>query len=283
MTVAAMPSQVSFSGASALEYTRQAVAFGPRPPGSLANRKLQAHIKQHLKTHGWEVLEDAFQAGTPAGKLPMNNLIGRKRGGSGRAVAFTGHFDTKLYREFRFVGANDGGASTGFLMEMARVLGGQTQRDDVYLVWFDGEEALGEWSATDGVHGSRHLAARWALDGTIAKIKALINVDMIGDKDLNILLEMNSTAWLRQLVWQTARDTGYGRYFLETGGAIEDDHAPFLKAGAPALDLIDFDYGPHDGTYWHTAKDTMDKLSAHSLQVVGDVLVEALRRLEKRP
>lgn len=281
-TLMAAQKDSSFSGASALEFTRRAVALGPRPPGSPANQQLQAQLRQHLKAHGWEVSDDAFQAETPAGKIAMCSVIGRRRGTSGRAVVLTGHFDTKLFKEFRFVGANDGGSSTGFLMEMARVLATRALRDDVYLVWFDGEEAIGEWSSTDGIHGSRHLAARWMRDGTASHIKALINVDMIGDKDLGILKDMNSTPWLRDLVWQAARDTGYGRYFLDTGGAIEDDHMPFIRAGIPALDLIDFDYGPQESTWWHTSKDTMDKLSAHSLQVVGDVVVEALGRIEKR-
>ncbi len=283
MTLCAAPpdKEVSFSGASAIEFTRKVVAYGPRPPGSEANSRLQAYIKSQLKLHGWEIQEDAFTADTPIGPIAMRNLIGRKAGTSGRAVVLTGHFDTKLMAESRFVGANDGGSSTGFLLEMARVMAHAPLRDDLYLVWFDGEEAIRQWSASDGVYGSRHLALRWSKDGTLGRIKALINVDMIGDKDLDIMQEMNSTAWLRQLVWQAAREIGYGKYFLENGGGTEDDHAPFLKLGVSALDLIDFDYGPN-GSYWHTEHDTMDKLGAHSFQVVGDVLVEILRRLEKR-
>jgi glutaminyl-peptide cyclotransferase len=191
-------------------------------------------------------------------------------------VVLSGHYDTKRIPGENFVGADDGGSSTGFLLEMAAALHGTEHQDDVYLVWFDGEEAIRlEWRGTDNLYGSRHLAGRWAQDGTLSRIKALVNVDMIGDKDLGIMQEQNSTPWLRQLVWAAAKRTGYAKYFLDQGGPTEDDHTPFLKAGVPALDLIDF-----DKNYWHTGADTMDKLSAHSFEVVGNVLFAALKDLE---
>ncbi|MFB3828699.1 MAG: M28 family peptidase [Bryobacteraceae bacterium] len=264
-----------FSGARALEYTRRAVALGPRPPGSAAIRALQARILGELKLRGCRIEEDAFTAQTPIGAVPMKNLIAVFPGRSGRAVAITGHYDTKRMPEIRFVGADDGGSSTGFLLEMAAALQGRDHKDDIYLVWFDGEEAFGEWSDTNGIYGSRHLARKWMSNGTLARFKAIINVDMIGDRNLNIMQEYNSTAWLRKLVWDTASRLGYGKYFMDTGGATEDDHMPFLRLGAPALDLIDF-----DKTYWHTPEDTMDKLSAHSFEVVGTVLLDVLGQLE---
>jgi Zn-dependent M28 family amino/carboxypeptidase len=194
-------------------------------------------------------------------------------------VVISGHYETKVLPGIHFVGANDGGASAGFLLEMARVLAGRKLKHDVYLVWFDGEESFGVWSERDGIYGSRHLAERWSAEGTLGRIKALINVDMIGDKDLGILKEMNSSAGLQRLVWQAAADLGLGRFFLNLGGAVEDDHVPFLRRGVQAVNLIDFDYGPNN-SYWHTEKDTLDKLSAESFQVVGTVLLEVLRRLE---
>ena len=269
-----------FSGASALEYTRRMVACGPRPPGSPAIQKVRQLIRAELSGRGCEVSEDAFLAQTPAGRLPMVNLIARFPGKSGQAVVFSGHYDTKLMPEIRFVGANDGGASAGLLLEMARALSGRPRKHDVYLVWFDGEEAIAQWSATDGVYGSRHLAARWDSQGLLPRIKALINVDMIGDKDLGMLQELYSSASLRTLVWSKAAQLGYGRNFLEQRAAVEDDHVAFLRRGVNALDLIDFDYGP-ENSWWHTASDTMDKLSASSLQVVGTVLVEVLGSLEQ--
>ena len=270
---------VEFSGAAALEFTRRAVSFGPRPPGSEANRNEQAWIKAELhKLQKCQVIEDAFTGQTPRGPIPMKNIIAWFPGSSGRAVVFTGHFDTKLFPGRRFVGANDGGASAGFLLEMARVVSTRSYQDDVYLVWFDGEEAIGEWSATDGLHGSRHLASKWSADGTLSRVKALVNVDMIGDKDLGIMQVTNSSPQLLRQVWQIAKELGYGKYFLDSGGAIEDDHMPFVRLGVDGLDLIDFDYGP-DNAYWHTDQDTIDKVSAHSLEVVGTVLLELLRRL----
>lgn len=276
----ALAPAAGFSGDSALRYTAKVVSFGPRPPGSDAIRQTESYIVSQLKTTGCEIIEDAFTARTRYGSVPMKNIIARFRGTSGRALAITGHYDTKLMQRVRFVGANDAGSSTGFLLEMARVLARRPNRDDVYLVWFDGEEALIAWSSSDGLYGSRNLARRWSADGTAARVKALINVDMIGDRDLGILYEMNSSASLRNHVWQVADDIGYGRYFLKSPGYIEDDHAPFLEIGVNALDLIDFEYGPGN-SYWHTAEDTMDKLSAHSFQVVGDVLMEVIRRLER--
>jgi glutaminyl-peptide cyclotransferase len=268
-----------FSGAAALEFTRKAQSFGPRPAGSSANQKLQAYIESQLKPLGCQLSFDAFTAQTPVGQVPMRNIIARFGGNSGQALAITGHFDSKPMPGRVFLGANDGGSSTGFLLELARVVSAMPRRDDIVLVWLDGEEAFGEWSDTNGTFGSRHLAEKWAREGMLPRIKALINVDMIGDKDLDILQETNSSAALRRMVWQTAAELGYGKYFLDSAAAIEDDHLPFLRKGVNALDLIDFDYGP-DNAYWHNEKDTIDKIGAHSLEVVGNVLTAVLRKLQ---
>ncbi|HYL78605.1 MAG TPA: M28 family peptidase [Bryobacteraceae bacterium] len=267
-----------FSGTAALEYTRKAVALGPRPAGSAANQKLQAYIESQLKLLHCQISFDAFTAQTPIGPVAMRNIIAKFPGQSGRAVVVTGHFDTKPIAGAVFVGANDGGSSTGFLLELARVVNSMAHADDILLVWFDGEEAFGEWSDTNGIYGSKHLAEKWHSAGMLSRVKALINVDMIGDQDLGIIEEGNSSPSLRRLVWRTAEDLGYGKYFLGSGFATEDDHLPFLDKGVTALDLIDFDYGP-DNEYWHTGKDTMDKLGAHSLEVVGNVVVAVLRKL----
>jgi len=269
-----------FSGARALEFTRHATSFGPRPPDSPANKKLQAYIVSHLRLSGCEVTEDHFNGQTPQGPVPMRNLLCRFPGKSGKAIVFSGHYDTKTVPQF--VGANDGGSSTGFLLEMAAVLAGVPRKDDVYLVFFDGEEAYGEWTDSNSLYGSRHLAEKWAADGTLAKIKALINVDMIGDKDLSLVYNSGSAASLQKTVWDAAGRLGYSQYFSTGGGVTGDDHVPFLQRGVKALDLIDFDYGPNN-QYWHTPADTMDKLSAQSLQVVGTVLQKVLPELEAQP
>jgi glutaminyl-peptide cyclotransferase len=266
-----------FSGARAMEYARKTVAFGPRPPGSAALRSLRAYIVAQLKPLGCEVTQDSFTGQTPAGPIAMVNVIARFPGKSGRAVAVTGHYDSKKMAGMRFVGADDSGSSTAFLLELAETLQGMPHNDDIYLVWFDGEEAFGQWSGTDSLYGSRHLAERWAASGTLSRIKALINVDMIGGKDLHIMNEENSSPALRKLIWGTAERTGYGKYFDNTPSSTDDDHMPFVKMGVNAVDLIDFDTSKK--TYWHTPQDTLDKLSTHSFEVLGAVLTEVLKQL----
>lgn len=270
----------TFSGSSALEYTRKAVAFGPRPAGSAAHDKLQAYILSQLKTIHCQIVEDAFTAKTPLGTKAMKNIIAHFPGNSGRIIAISGHYDTKYMPKISFVGANDGGSSTGFLLEMAHALADGSRKDDIYLVWLDGEEAFGNWTATDSLYGSRHLAKKWAADGTAGRVRALINVDMIGDKDLELFQDANSAATLRRMIWQTAADIGFEKFFVNRLGSIEDDHIPFLREGMNAVDIIDFDYGPNN-SWWHTAQDTMDKLSGESFQVVGSVLMEVVRQMEK--
>ncbi len=276
----ALARAAEFSGADALAITRRIVSFGPRPSGSEAIRKLQAYLLAELKPLGCQVMQDDFTASTPLGQTPMKNIIARFPGKSGKTVAITGHYDTALKPLISFVGANDGGSSAAFLLEMAKALAHEPRTDDVLLVWFDGEEAVVQWSDYDSTYGSRHLAERWAADGTLARIKALINVDMIGDRDLGILKDLNSAGPLREMVWRVADRLGYGEHFLRVDSAIEDDHIPFLRRGVNALDLIDLNYGPGN-SYWHTDKDTIDKVSAESFQIVGRVVIETLKELER--
>lgn len=268
----------AFSGANALRNTRAVVELGPRPIDTPAHRKMEQLIVTRLKSYGCAVEEQIFTAKTPIGPKRMNNIIAKVDGKGSDLVVLSGHYDTKIM-DRPFVGANDGGSSTGLLLEMARVLCGRPRKNDLYLVWLDGEEAVRTWTPEDSLYGSRHLARQWQQDGTIKRIKALINVDMIGDGDLLIVNEWNSTPALRKLLWETAGSLGLSRHFSTLEGAIEDDHIPFLRAGAPAIDLIDFDYGPGN-SWWHTEQDTIDKLSANSFQAVGNVLLKVLARLE---
>ncbi len=274
---AAAPKSPAFRGQAAYDFTRAVVAFGPRPVGSHAHAATETYIESQIKLTKAELLSDSFTAQTPDGTLQMKNIMARFRGATGNAIVVSGHYDTKKLAKFQ--GANDGGSSTGFLLEMLHAVAKQKYSDDIYLVWLDGEEAVRDWTDTDSVYGSRHLEEKWARDGTLSHIKALINVNMIGDKDLGILLDENSSKPLRTLVWDTARDLGYSKYFLDIPQPIEDDHIPFVHAGINALDLIDFDYGPQN-SYWHTPQDTMDKLSARSFQVLGNVLIAVLNKLE---
>jgi Zn-dependent M28 family amino/carboxypeptidase len=270
-----------FHGVAALADTRHAVSFGERPAGSPANVKLRDWIEAELKASGAQVSLDSFSGRTPDGPVAMANVIAKFPGTSGKAIAVTGHFDTKKIAGVHFLGANDAGSSTGFLLEFARAMAKTKHRDDIVLVFFDGEEAVGEWTDTDSCYGSRHLAAKWLADGFLGHLKALINVDMIGDKELDILNDANSSAMLRAMTWKAAAKLGDAKYFRQDTGAIDDDHHPFAEVGVNVLDLIDFDYGPNMA-YWHTAKDTMDKLSAQSLQIVGDVVLEVVRQLDER-
>jgi Zn-dependent M28 family amino/carboxypeptidase len=276
--IASVLTAADFNGERALEAVKTAVSFGPRPAGSAASKRMQAWIARELAVQGWEVVEDHFTAPTPHGAVAMTNLIARKSGLSGRAVAITGHTDTKRF-PFRFVGANDAGSSTGLLLELARALKDQPLRNDIWLVFFDGEEAVVEWSDSDSLYGSRHLADQWAADGTLQRLAALINVDMIGDRDLLIVDESNSTPALRRNLRAAAARLGCSEHIGREPEAIEDDHIPFLRRGVPAIDLIDFEYGPGNA-WWHTAADTPDKLSAASLRITGSLVVEMIRMLE---
>ena len=277
------PADYAEWGERALQHTRAVVELGPRPAGSDANRRQRELIVDVLKKTGCKLELDEFTAHTPVGPREMANVLCDFEGSSGRILAVTGHYDTLSRPDLRFVGANDGGSSTGALLALAELLSGKQRSDTVRLVFFDGEEAMVSWEGDDHTYGSRRLAEAWAADGTLGRIAALINIDMIGDADLEVLYEGNSTPWLRDLIVGVAHRLGYTSEFPRGGlQYIEDDHVPFLQRGAPAADLIDFDYGLYN-RYWHTENDTIDKLSARSFAVILHVLDEALRELEKRP
>jgi Zn-dependent M28 family amino/carboxypeptidase len=262
-------------------YVKEIVAFGPRPIGSKNHQRLEEYILAHLK--GDDVEEDRFVADTPAGKLPVRNIIAKYPGTKDGVILIAGHYDTNYpLRDTGYVGANDGGSSTAILLEFANQLRGK-KRDgySVWLVFADGEEAVKSWTDTDSVYGMRHLAERWQKDGTLKKIKALLLADMIGDQDLDILRDQNSTPWLEDLVYQAATKLGYQSHFFEKTAPMEDDHIPFVKLGVPSADLIDFEYG-YGNVFWHTPQDTVDKLSPKSLQIVGDVILQTVWFLDAR-
>lgn len=274
----------AFDGVRAFEDLKRLVSFGPRPAGSEALDRARRWMKGELTRGGVQVEEDAFTASTPAGNLRMVNLITRLPGSSPEILMVAGHYDTKRFDRFRFVGANDGGSSAALVMELARALAHRPSRYTLWLVWFDGEEAVKEeWSDADSTYGSRHLVERLSSSGELNRIKAMILVDMVGDAQLDIKRDTNSTPWLSDLVFRTAHRLGYSRYFLDqpfpVGG---DDYVPFINAGVPAVDIIDFDYGPQ-GSYWHTAQDTVEHCSAQSLGIVGSVVLAALEELENSP
>ena len=265
----------------AFQYIKEIVAFGPRPIGSENHKKLQSYITAHLK--GDQVEDDSFTADTTEGKFPVRNIIAKYPGTKDGIIAILGHYDTNYpLRNTGYVGANDGGSSTAILLEYANQLRGK-RRDgySVWLVWTDGEEAVQKWSDTDSLYGTRHLAEKWDKDGTLKKIKALFVMDMIGDADLNIDRDMNSTQWLADLMYEAATRSGVQSHFYGRQGGIEDDHLPFVKRGVPSLDVIDLDYG-YNNVYHHTPQDTLDKLSPRSLEIVGNTTLEAIRLLDHR-
>ena len=275
-----------FDGARAYEYAREFAAIGPRWPTGPGHVKAEEFLRSHFLHDQRE--EDAFVADTPIGPVQMCNFIVRFPGTKPGVIVLGTHYETNYpLKNINFVGANDGAATTGLLMAIADRLRDQTAHGkkldgySVWLVFFDGEEAIQSWSDSDSTYGSRHLAARWGRDGTLGKIKAFLLADMIGDKDLDIQRETNSTQWLVSLVGQAAKKFGYERYFFQRDMAVEDDHLPFVQRGVPSIDVIDLDYGPNN-SYHHTAQDTMDKVSAHSLTIDGDVFMEAIRLVDQR-
>ncbi len=264
-----------FDGATAFRHLERLVTIGPRPAGSAGGARARDYITAELKRAGVTVRVEAFEADTPDGRLKMANVVGVVAGRRSDVVLVGGHYDTKVFRDFRFVGANDGGSSTALLLELARALAARPREYTYWVAFFDGEEARGAWTPTDSLYGSRRMAADLARRGQLPR--AVIVADMIGDRDLGIRREAGSTPWLTDLVWDSARRLGQSAHFPSEAMAVEDDHAPFLRAGVPATLLIDFDFPP-----WHTAGDTLDKVSARSLQVVGDVLLDALSPIEDR-
>ena len=267
----------TFDSNKAWEHVRQQLAIGPRPSGSPANVRTRAYITTQLNALGIKTAEQPFDGATPLGTVKMVNIIGTIPGKSADRIIIGSHFDTKLYRDVRFVGASDGASSTAALIELGRVLKARTDLPfTIELLFLDGEEAVLEWSATDSTYGSRHYVQAAQKSGTLKSIRAFILLDMIGDRNLTIRRDPNSTDWLTDIIWAAAARLGH-RQFMNEEMAIEDDHLPFLRAGIPAVDIIDLDYAQ-----WHTPQDTIDAISARSLQVVGDVVVAALPQIEAR-
>jgi Zn-dependent M28 family amino/carboxypeptidase len=273
--------QQHFNGGKAFEYAREFAAIGPRWPTGPGHLKAEDFLRSQFKHDQLE--EDTFTANTPIGPVNMRNFIVRFPGNKDGVIVLATHYETNYYlRNINFVGANDGAATTGLLLAIADQLRGKKLEGySVWLVFFDGEEAIRTWTASDSTYGSRHLAAKWGRDGTLGRIKAFILTDMIGDKDLDIQRETRSADWLVSLVRQAAKKLGYDHYFFQTDMPVEDDHLAFVTRGVPSIDLIDLNYGPNN-SYHHTVQDTMDKVSAHSLAIDGDVIMETVRLIDQR-
>ena len=289
-TAAAPAASRGISGAHVLKLTQQLLAAAPkRPIGSPGHQAVEDFIKAHFRPEAAKgnLIADSFVASTPIGQLPMTNYI-VKFPGSGAAkkdgvVVFVSHYETNYpLKDINFFGANDGACTTALLIAMGEYLRAHPPEGySVWLVFDDGEEAIRSWTAADSLYGTRHLAAKWSSDGTAARLKAVVIADMIGDKDLNIMEEARSTDWLRVALSTAAKNTGHSSHVFTTRGAEEDDHTPFLARGIPTIDVIDADYGPHtaelpDG-YHHTVHDTLENISAASLQISADLFLELIR------
>lgn len=267
-----------FDGARAYDYTAKIVAIGPRQANSDGIHREQDFIRAELTKSGCTFDEDDFNSSTPVGSVPMKNIIAKIPGKTNDFILLLTHYDTK--RQDDFVGAVDGGSSTGLMLEMARDLCPKKESLGVWIAFLDGEEAFVEWSDDDSVYGSRELAARMAISGDLKRVKAVILADMVGPKDLKIRHDTNSMGWLNDLVWSKANAFGYQNYFLASSRPIEDDHMPFMKRHVPAIDIIDC--CTEDYPYWHTSGDTMDKVSARSLGIVGHVILATVEDLQSR-
>jgi len=298
------------SGERAYEHVEKQVGFGPRPAGSEALETTRQYIEAQLADLGWAVRRQAFEADTPEGEIEFVNL--RARFGEGRwEKSVTGllcsHYDTKYYEGFEFVGANDAGSSTGLLIELARVLAEKPRvAREIELVFFDGEEAFGpNITPNDGLYGSKHYAGKMIEGKESGRPEWGLLLDMVGDRDLKIRAGVRiPRSSLRDLA--RAREKGYTVDIEKVQAGIQslskkllaaasdlgirsqvgvspdyivDDHVPLnVSAGIPTIDLIDFDY-----PYWHTPGDTLDKISAESLETSGRVTLWLVEKYLLRP
>jgi glutaminyl-peptide cyclotransferase len=282
------PIPTAFNGERAMEHARKQIEFGPRPPGSTQLENTRRYIVDQLKSFRLAVTVDEFTAQTPQGEKKMANITGELSGETRTTILIGSHYDTKYYKDMEFVGANDPAASVGTLLEIGRVLGSLPMKPKVTvkLVFFDGEEAFCEgWSECgdaenpDNTYGSRHYVSQLKAKKEIADTYALILLDMMGYKKLELGRDSTSSRWLQDLVWETGRELGHGKVFIDRDeGVGGDDHEPFMRAGIDAVDIIQLTSYPH----WHRADDTIDKISAQSMKIVGDTVLASLPKLLER-
>jgi glutaminyl-peptide cyclotransferase len=270
-----------FDGQRAYRHVADLVAIGPHSAGTDGGRRAQEYLVSTLQGFGCMVEQQTFTArGTPVGDVNMKNIIAKVPGASPDILLFTTHFDSK--RMANFVGADDGGSSSGVMLELARSVCARKNALTVWIAFFDGEEAFNpDWVDPDNTYGSRELAARMALSGDLPRVRAFVLADLVGNHKLRLKRESQSTPWLTDMIWNTAARLGYQQIFVSESSPYEDDHLPFLHRGVAAADIIDLD-NPIADNYWHKTSDTLDKVSPRSLAIVGHVLIEVLPQLEKR-
>ena len=279
------PIVAAFNGERAMDHVKKQIEFGPRPPESQQLAKTRSYITNELKSYGLTVSLDEFTATTPQGEKKMANIVGEIPGETKTLILITSHYDTKFYKDMNFVGANDPAASVGTLLEIGRVLGSRKEKPKVTyrLVFFDGEEAFCEgWSDCgdeknpDNTYGSRHYVSQLRAHNELENARALILLDMMGYKNLELGRDTTSTKWLQDIIWQTGRELGYNKVFVDREeGVGGDDHEPFLAAGVDSVDIIQLTSYP----YWHRADDTIDKVSAQSMKIVGETVLASLPKI----
>ena len=279
------PEIAPFDGQRAYDEVDALVRIHPRDAGTAGARQAAEHILQRLQEFGVDARIDTFADETPEGTKTFHNVTGRIPGKNGRWIILGSHFDT-MPGIPNFQGANDGGSSTGILLEMARLLSIAKPGTGIILAFFDGEEGIAHYIPGDGLHGSRHMAAQLFDTGEYRQVDAMILLDMVGDRDLHFVLPTNSSQPLARALLDAARATGYrDRFSLSQSFSVTDDHVPFLQIGIPAIDLIDFKYGSEPGLndYWHTELDRMENISAESLGITGTVVLEMVKKLVFEP
>lgn len=267
------------AASNALRRVASLIALGPRDAGTPGAETAAAWIAAQLQADGLKPRIDRFVDATPDGPQTFHNVLAEWIGASSGTVVLLSHFDTRSGLGPDYVGANDGGSSTALLLELAAHLARRGQpRLTLLFAFLDGEECRQAYGPRDGLHGSRRLAAQLQAAGR--EVRAVILLDMVGDRDLGLTLPRNSTPALKLLLFDAALAQGCRDRIELLPCDILDDHQPFLDRGYPAIDLIDFHYGrgPRDNRYWHTPDDTLDKLSAESLQGVGSLVLEMLQR-----
>jgi len=279
------PIPTNFNGERAMDHVRKQIEFGPRPPGSAQLEKTRSYIVDQLKSYNLQVSLDEFTVTTPQGEKKMANIVAEFPGEAKDLILITSHYDTKFFKDMQFVGANDPAASVGTLLEIGRVLGSLKDKPKMTyrLVFFDGEEAFCEnWDdctkpdAPDNTYGSRHYARQLDAKNELNNTHALILLDMMGYKELELGRDTMSTKWLQNIIWETGRELGYQKVFVDREeGVGGDDHEAFVKLGIPSVDLIQLTSYP----FWHKADDTIDKISARSMKIVGDTVLASLPKI----
>ena len=266
-----------FDGKRAFAHVAKQVSFGPHPSGSPAIAKVQDYLLAELKGYGCAVETDSFGADTPVGRLSMKNILVKIPGEKPGVILLGTHYDTLLMDNF--VGADDAGSSTAVMLELARLLCAQKGKYAVWIAFFDGEEAMKHWSDTDSRYGSRQMAARLSSSGDIKKIRAFLLADIVGGRKARFLRETSSTPALVDLVWNTAAKLDYSAILINESAGAQDDHDSFLQRGVPSVDVIgDFT----NNGYWHTPQDSLDKISAKTLAIVGHVFLESVKQLQQK-